>query len=362
MYRWLGVVGCLLGATAGAQDMQACGGTPGLPGWVQAGVYSGTLGPSTVTLELSPRNANANRYFYAGHAQDLRLTPFHSGNTLILQEEVRLDYGTESTVSGCLTLERDGTALRGSWKAPGTSRVLKVQLQAVNVAKVPLNLPASPGLVRLRRSDPLAFLKLNRAWTVAADGRSTTEPQSRLSYPRVPGATAALKLVLQDRLLEHAAAALDCNSGLPQKASGDDGYTLNASVTLLTSRLLSLREDVGYFCGGAHPDSNTTGLILDRATGRRIPLQTLWPSLTPARLKALYLASPGAEPDSECDDILHGMDPSFAIHLTPAGVNLTPDSLPHVISACAETVVVPYGQLRTGANRASPYYPELYGR
>ncbi|GGL97617.1 hypothetical protein [Deinococcus aerophilus] len=362
MYRWLGVVGCLLGATAGAQNVQACGGTPGLPAWVQAGVYSGTLGSSTVTLGLSPRNIDANRYFYAGRAADLFLTPFRSGNTLILQEEVRLDYGAETTVSGCLTLERDGTALRGTWKVPGTARTLKVTLEAMNVAKVALKLPASPGLTRLRRSDPLTFLKLNRPWTNTADGRRTREPLSGLSYPRVPGASPALELVLQDRLLEHAAAGLNCKSWLPQRAQGDDGYTLNVGVTLLTSRLLSLREDVGYSCGGAHPDSSTTGLILDRATGRHIPLQTLWPSLTPARLKTLYLALPGTEPDSECDDILHGMEPSFAVYLTPAGLNLTPDSLPHVIAACAETVMVPYGQLRTGANRASPYYPELYGR
>ncbi len=359
MRRLLCLVGLALLASAGAQDLRKCGGVAGAPTWVRSGVYSGTLGPKVVTLALDRQDIDANRYFYAGRAGDLSLTAFHSGETLILQEEVRKSLSPASVVTGCFTLTRVDGGLRGSWKAPGAASPLKVSLEPLNVAQLPLKLPSSPGLLKLRRSDPLSFVKLNRAWVMAADGQSVREPLSGLTYPRVPGAGAALRATLQDRLLLNAVDALQCLSLLPEDMS-DEGYTLNATVTLLTSRLLSLREDVYYFCGGAHPGNFSVGLILDRMTGQPVPLAALWPSLTPSRLKTLYLAASAADPVSECDDVLRDMAGSYAVSLGSAGLTLTPDGLPHVYSACAESVTVPYGQLRRGANTASPYFADLY--
>ncbi len=322
-------------------------------------MYAGILGTKAVTLGLDTRETGASRYFYAGRKRDLALTAFHSGNTLILQEEVRKSLGTAPVVTGCFTLTWLGGELRGSWKVPGATSTLRVSLAPMNVAALPLRLLASPGLIRLRREDPLAFVKLNRVWTVAADGQSVREPLSGLSYPRLPSGSTGLQAALQDRLLIHAVNALECASNLPENSEGE-GYHLNAAVTLLTSRLLSLREDVDYYCGGAHPDNTTSGLILDRLSGRPVPLSALWPSLTAARLKALYLATSASDPASECDDTLREMDSSFAVSLGIGGLTLTPTALPHVVSACAESVVVPYGQLRRGANTVSPYFADLY--
>jgi hypothetical protein len=350
----------VLSASAGAQDLQKCGGVPGPPAWARSGVYSGVLGNRPITLGLNTPDPSSSRYFYAGRPNDLRLTAFHSGEALILQEELRPSLGAGPVVSGCFTLNRTGGALRGNWKAPGTSRTLRVSLELLNVARLPLNLPSSPGLLRLRNRDPLAFVKLNRAWVVAADGQSVREPLSGLSYPRLPEASPALQAALQDRLLMHAVNALECASELPENSG--EGYSLSAGVTLLTSRLLSVREEADYFCGGAHPDTTTSGLILDRASGRPVSLAALWPSLTPGRLKTLYLAASASDPASECDDVLREMDSSFAASLSSGGLTLTPTALPHVVSACAESVVIPYGQLRRGANPASPYFADLYPR
>ncbi|GGO29252.1 hypothetical protein GCM10008949_22710 [Deinococcus humi] len=332
---------------------------PDAPAWVRSGVYSGVLGTKSVTLGLDASDPAANRYFYAGRKRDLRLTAFHSGDTLILQEEVRKSLGSAPVVTGCFTLTSLEGELRGSWKVPGAASTLRVSLEPLNVAALPLKLLPSPGLIRLRKKDPLAFVRLNRVWSVAADGQSVREPLSGLSYPRLPNASSGLQAAMQDRLLSHAVNALECASNLPENGDGE-GYHLSAAVTLLTSRLLSLREDIDYYCGGAHPDSATSGLILDRASGRPVPLSALWPSLTPTRLKALYLATSASDPASECDDTLREMDSSFAVSLSGGGLTLTPTALPHVVSACAESVVVPYGQLRRGANPASPYFTDLY--
>ncbi|CAM3830697.1 hypothetical protein [Deinococcus frigens] len=361
MHKWLSLLVLALAASAGAQDLKKCGGVPGLPAWARAGVYSGTVGPSGVTLGLGLPGDFPHRSFYAGQADDLFLAPFHQGNTLILQEEVRTDAEERWAVTGCFTLEEGAGAWRGSWKVPGKAAALKVVLKPLDVGRVPLKLLPSLGVLKLRRNDPLAFLKLNHPWRVTADGQSTLEPLTGLTYPRPAGASAALNSVLQDRLLGHAVTTLDCRSMLPQGTGSDGGgYEMRAAITLLTPRLLSLREDVGYYCGGAHPDSFTTGLILDRAKGRPISLLSLWPSLTPARLGALYLGASASDPASECDDVLRDMQDSFAVSLSSGGLTLTPDSLPHVVSACAESVVIPYGQLRRGANTGSPYFADLY--
>uniref|UniRef100_UPI00029AFBF0 hypothetical protein n=1 Tax=Halococcus hamelinensis TaxID=332168 RepID=UPI00029AFBF0 len=66
-------------------------------------------------------------------------------------------------------------------------------------------------------------------------------------------------------------------------------------MTFRSPHLLSVFENAGYFCGGAHPDAFDVGLILDRATGRPVPVTAIWPGLTPARLRTLYLARSGAE-------------------------------------------------------------------
>lgn len=350
-----------LSASAGAQTLKKCGGVPNPPDWARSGVYTGTLGTKAVTLALDVRNADSTRYVYAGRPHDLSLQAFHSGDTLILQEEVRRTLGEASVVTGCFTLTRSDDGLRGTWKAPGAAGTLRVRLEPLNVARMPLNLPSSPGLLKLRNSDPLAFVKLNRAWAVAPDGQSVREPLSGLGYPRVPGAGPALRAALQDRLLLHAVNALECGSSLPENMA-DEGYNLSATVTLLTPRLLSLREDADYYCGGAHPDTFSVGLILDRTTGRLVPLSALWPSLNPARLKALYLSASAADPVSECEDVLRDMEGSFAVSLGSVGLSLTPNALPHVYQACAESVAVPYTQLRRGANTASPYFADLYAK
>ena len=156
--------------------------------------------------------------------------------------------------------------------------------------------------------------------------------------------------------LRHAADALDCRALLPEAAQQDpqEGYTLRAAITLSNARLLSLRDDVDYYCGGAHPDNWTEGVILDRATGRAVLLTTLFPKLGAARQKTLYLSAVKAKVDAECLNVLREDADEFTAHLSAAGVNLTPSDLPHVVSACAETVTLPYATLRGDANLNSP--------
>ncbi|WP_291429278.1 hypothetical protein [Deinococcus sp.] len=346
--------------SAGSQGAPSCGGTPGVPGWARTATYRGTLGTLPIALQLTPGRFGS-RYFYERRSLDIFLEEFRSGEQLILQESVGQTLSSNSVTTGCFTLSPVQGGLKGTWQAPG-GRAAPVTLKAVNALTLPLNLPSSPGLQRLRRDDPLAFLKLNRPWVRTAS--SVREPLSGLHYPRVPGASAPLNAALQDRLLKNAVSALDCRSMLPpdRQSSDDAGYQLQAAVTLQRPHLLSLREDVYYECGGAHPDYYSVGLILDRATGREVNPATIWPTLTASRQETLYLSGVRRQVEASCLDVLTQSSLDFTANLTPAGLNLTPTSLPHVFAGCDETVVVPYATLRPDANTASPYFPDLYVR
>ncbi|GGL13312.1 hypothetical protein GCM10010844_35180 [Deinococcus radiotolerans] len=345
--------------SAGAQAA-SCGAAPGLPDWARGGTYRGTLGSLPVALSLDPKGESL--YFYEGRSLDLLLEAGHAGNQLVLQESVRRTLGSDPVVTGCFTLMPSGTSLKGTWQAPGAQGPQEVVLTPLDATRLPLRLPLSPGLSVLRRDHPLTFLKLNRPWVTAADGRSVREPLSGVRYPRVPGASAALNAALQDRQLRHAADALDCRATLPEDAQRDpqEGYNANVQVTLLNARLLSLREDVDYYCGGAHPDNWTQGVILDRATGRAVPLTTLFPKLSAARQNTLYLNAARGAVDAECLTVLRETTLDFTAHLSAQGLNLTPSGLPHVVAACAETVTLPYAALRGDANLSSAYVRTLY--
>ncbi|MFW8627479.1 hypothetical protein [Deinococcus sp. ME38] len=356
MLRWMFTAALVLGTGAQAAG---CGGTEGQPDWARAGAFRGTLGALPVALSFDPRGES--RYFYEGRSLDLFLEARRSGNALVLEESVRRDFG-ERVLTGCFTLMPAPGGLKGTWQAPGAARALEVNLTPLDTASLPIRLPLSPGLSALRRDDPLAFLKLNRPWVTLPGGRAVREPLSGVTYPRVPGASGALNAALQDRQLRHAADALDCRATLPESAQKDpqEGYNLSAGITLSNARLLSLREDVDYYCGGAHPSYWTEGVILDRVTGRAVPLTTLFPKLSAARQKTLYLSGVKAQVDTECLNVLRDSAGGFTAHLSATGVNLTPSDLPHVVGVCAETVTLPYATLRGDANLNSPLVKTLY--
>ncbi|WP_233218720.1 hypothetical protein [Deinococcus arcticus] len=351
---------------AGAQAPGSCGGTNEWPEWLPratqgAALFRGMIGGLPVALRLAPQDDT--RYFYERRGIDLDLTARRSGQTLILEETVRKTRASEPVVTGCFRLSPTAAGLKGTWQAPGKAP-LAVTLNRVDPEKLPLALGVSPGLLSLRTGDPMAFLKVNRPWVKAADGRSVREPASGVVYPRVPGGSAALNAALQDRQLDHAVSTLDCRAMLPQDLQNDPqaGYEVRTQLTFQKGQLLSLRDDVYYDCGGAHPDSFTEGAILDRTTGKAVALQALWPRLTPARQKELYLKAVQSGMDRECLNVLREEAPSFTAHLSPAGLNLTPSGLPHVVAACAETGVIPFATLRAEANSASKYFNSVYGR
>jgi hypothetical protein len=347
-----------------------CGGQSGLPNWFAPGVYSGRLGPQQITLQLITPAADDDEvgaYAYAGRAASLNLRGAQRGGALVLAEQVWSGPAQGQQTSGCLSLTRPGAAsggaaLSGTWRSPA-GKMLPLNLTRLDPARVPLRLLNTPGVSKLRAEDPLAFLKLNTVWPRTAS--TVTEPLSGVNYPRVPLASAALAGALQDRQLLAAASALDCATQLGGAYSGE-GFTLQAQITRLSPRLVSLRESAQYYCGGAHPDAFEDGVLLDRRSGRRLSLTAIWPGLTPARQLALYLAQYPAS-EAECRTVVREQvgapgAGSFTGWLSRAGLVLSPTFLPHAAADCAQTLTLSYAALRPQAKASGAYFRDLYPR
>lgn len=351
-----------------------CGGVAGLPTWfntilAQGGVYRGTLGKQSITLQLKKPEGNddeAGGYFYQLRQTDLTLLGSHSGKILVLAEQVWGGPDKGLQITGCFMLQQVGSGLVGEWKSPAGKRSA-VSLKLLKVAAQPLKLLNTAAARKLRVSSPLTFLKLNTVWPAVEQG--VREPLSGVVYPRLAGASTALTAALQDRQLLAAQQALNCQSQLAETAQTGDGFTLSAEITHQTYKLISLHESAEYYCGGAHPDNFDSGLILNKQSGQVVKLTTLWPKLSVAKQLSLYLAGyPSEGADQECASLIqtsaepNSPYPQFAAWLIPQGLNLVPNFLPHVAGACAEVVTLGYAQLRPLANLKSVYAAELYGR
>ncbi|WP_456830807.1 hypothetical protein [Deinococcus sp. UYEF24] len=368
-------------AAARAKLFQGCGGVEAktLPSGIVPGIYRGKLGTQAITLELAgavdPDSEHADRYAYDRHGVAIALergrAADRTANYSLLGVE-SVFQGDGFAARGCLNLAADGDGLKGQWFTPDGKKKLPVTLARVNVNVMPLALPRSPALTKLRSSDPFTFLALNRAWTKTAGGLK--EPLTGVTYPRVPGGAAALNSALQDGQLKLAAEALDCLSGGGVNLQNGTDYSGSGTLSWKSRHLVSLHEEVELYCGGAHPDNYTDGVTLDAQSGRAVKLLgkpgTLWPSLSAARLQALYLARySGTDVDAECRDEVAGGDGSdteygfpYALYLTPQGLAVWPNYLPHVSTACAEVVTIPFAKLRSLADPKSVYFRDLYSR
>ncbi len=365
---------------ARAKLFQRCGGVEAktLPTGIVPGIYRGTLGTQAITLELKGNGSQegqmaTDRYAYDRHGVAIALERGRAANRTANYAFLGVEavfQGDGSVARGCLSLVADGSRMKGQWFTPDHQQQLSVVLLRVNVAAVSLALPSSPGLLSLRSSDPFTFLALNRAWTKTAGGLK--EPLSGVTYPRVVGGAPALNAALQDGQLKLAADALDCLSGSGVNLQNGTDYSGSGTLSWKSTHLTSLHEDVELYCGGAHPDNYTAGVILDARSGKTVKLAgkpgTLWPALDARKVQAFYLAGYPKDGDiQECLDAVSMPEISseydnYTLYLTAEGLSLWPTYLPHVAGACAEAVTVPYAKLRALADPKSVYFRDLYSR
>lgn len=320
----------------------------------QAEVYQGTLGTYPIALQLE--KDFTGKYAYLSKGLSLELKGQNQQGTVTLTEQVFDREAGGFKTTGRFQLKPIQNGYSGTWKAPNSQKTLSVQLKKFTPTTA-FKIPVSGGLKKLQQEDPYAFLILNHPWITLRNG-SVQEPRSKVTYPRVKNRM-QLNLTLQDLQLKEATNALDCLS-LGEGSGGSQEWDSNTSVTYQNTVLYSIRTDTYLYCGGAHPDTMSTGHVLDLKTGKKITLGQLWDRLTPQKQRALYMEHNIKQADPDCIEALK-TDPSdtFEWNLTSKGLALWPNFLPHVVAACGETVVLPYNTLKAYARAGSPYLNTL---
>jgi len=150
----------------------------------------------------------------------------------------------------------------------------------------------------------------------------------------------------------------ECSRSTLAQFGYDGEYRDLRRPILLSKRWLVTEEIFSADCGGAYPSAGVNYHTWDLRTGNRVDILS-W--LTHARAKQAdpqgnaadvdpysklrrVLASHWKRDDEDCKDIPDSPSTEWMIHPTAKGLMFTP-SLPHVIAACAEDVLIPYAKI-----------------
>lgn len=221
----------------------------------------------------------------------------------------------------------------------------------------------------------LAFAVLGFA--VAAGARAGDGPVAMQGAKPVAHAIAAFPQIVANR---GDAAAMQINRALEGADASVDrlaadckhykGWHRNVAVTMRGPRYLSLIALDDWYCGGAYPDTDTTALVYDLATGAPIAWARLFPPdfiakagpspgggvsdpilVDSPRLWDLFVKTANAAEHDECNDVRN--DPSGTGTKLMVWPDAKDDALellaadfPHVVKACAGPATVPTAELR----------------
>lgn len=251
----------------------------------RAELWQGTLGKSAIVADLSFNETGADgQYFYRRHHRVIALARVEAG-----QEAAK------TTPKGMFTLEESsmdaertsywrlvppaGATLNGEWVGGG--KRLPIRLRRID----PATLPATDDqwLTELRAREPFRYLQLQGL--PLQPGKVETVDGFRLQWWREPVSDVALFRVqsgypaAQLPAINHALAraqwnavtdAFDCTS------STNGEYEFSATLDYIGRDALSVALATSYYCGGAHPDFDVSGLNLDPRTGRELTLEDVF--------------------------------------------------------------------------------------
>lgn len=324
--------------------------------------YTGTLGKTSIVVELTSNPATAEtpfagRYFYASKGIDIPLDGVSAkAGTLILNEQgicsetackndddgytVRFPVAAKWTLSA----SADGKTLSGSWTAKGKS--LPIALTEIGTRTLPDDTEMTPlGLASIitdfaigdtpitNETSPYDFLRMDvpplKSQPTTMEGsvfQYLSDPRTKFEFPTIvsladgsdPSATNAW---LKAKHWSYNADAFDCEarqyagfgwtSMVSYAAGSYGGYTENefTEVLGLTPTILSFLESGSTDCGYAHPNNHAEYNNIDVKAGKPLDM---------ARVFAGWRTSDdenGAGPSKALADFVRS-------HLKDADINL----------------------------------------
>jgi hypothetical protein len=316
------------------------------PPW--EGVWRGTIGAYPVVACLARDGLGEGRgaYYYLSKRSILRL---QAGTGEGRWQE---DAAEHKSAPVWKLNAPSGSALAGTW-SDGAGRDLPVAMTRVayvhdeGACGSRAFMAPRLGPVKIVRKAAvkggLAYEALNydvgsQFETVAIDGFALVQ--------KMPGDAAINRAVALDPLKpENEADFATCLSGGIRSLGMDGDFSISAAPAPVPGDFLAVTTQIGYYCGGPHPDAFTRDRAFDRRSGAEI---ALWRWIAPpalragtgptrelaAKLRALVLRRYPSG-DAECRNPVRD-NAYWGAALTASGLSYTPQ-LPHVVAACAET-------------------------
>ena len=332
------------------------------PALADAVTYTGTLGKTSIVVELTSDPATATtpfagRYFYASKGIDIPLDGVSAkGGKLTLNEEApctettcALDddgYVTKFPIGGKWTLaaSADGKTLSGTWQSKG--KALPIALTQAGTRTLPDDTEMTPlGLgaivadiamgeaVITRQTSPYDFLRMDvpptKSDPTTMEGSTfqyLSDPRTKFQFPTILSLKdgsdpSAANAYLRSVHWSMNADAFDCearqyagfdwSASVGYAAGTYGGYTENefTEVQGLTPKILSYLESGSTDCGYAHPNNHAEYNNIDIAAGQPLDLSRIFTGWRKSDDEN------GAGPSKELADFVRS-------HLKDPGLNL----------------------------------------
>lgn len=348
--KMLAVGAILLGTHFSAADARS-------PMW--SGVWQGSIGMLPVRACLVRRydGAGAGIYFYRLRLKLIGLE--QQGSSKTWRE------GADSTKAprpewqfGTITQE----LLTGTWSYGRQRLPFRLTRVASNedepCGSLAFNAPRLRPLIVIKRRAMLNGVGFTRLTLDPGSSLSEVVKLSTFALDGGDAATSRINARLFAPFSKKPAESMwwDCITGGQASPGMGGDYNQEITPTLITARWLAATEELGYYCGGAHPDGGTTSLTFDRRTGAIVNLNgwlnaaAIEPrpdieksavAIKPA-LRRLAMTQ-DKEIDAECRGSIEGAE-FWDIGLTKTGLVFTP-GMSHALAACANPVTIPWAKL-----------------
>jgi len=325
-------------------------------------------------------NTNAI-YFYQNSLKDIHLEGTKKNNVFTLV------FKKGDTIQEKFILKKvDNINLEGTWSnAQGKS--FPVKLSPIDFSNYQSTLPKDYyedeklNLIKLKflefkKQKTTVYKKKEIVWYIE---KHCNAPFFRLGDTFSEKSKNAVNPILEKIQIKNAIWQLNCSSDWYYNTGGNISF--NTELTFLNSNLLGFKISSDWYCGGAYPDTGTTGYLIDLNTGKNHEIDDIiafdksvttknesnfdsWlkyrqnyfaPKLYAIVNSKQHFVKPKENDEEPCDmtnlDIWWG-DETWVY--TEKGIEFTP-SFPHAMRACEETFLVSFEKLKKYKNPKFKY-------
>lgn len=351
----------------------ALGAVPVKANTLTPGLYEGTIGTLPIRVCFDDSASVAGTYYYLKHLKPIGLFN-QDGDANALREATGYE---ENTGGQWRTLRQSGGIITGQWT--NGKRRLPIRLKEVLYTGGEYTGPCE--------SKQFLTPRLAGSSIKASAADFATAPVTILEFVPGPGfdaetvfissfaiagpaqrgdaaINANLRRVLPVGVDESDSGFMECMGMMHLSWGWDGNFEHVAKPEVLNPRWLGVLHTQGVYCGGAHPNFWEARQVFDRSTGEEAdpsawlrkgalvfyeidsespnppkrPVQALGPEV------GALVSQRWSDGDSECRDFLTDSSFGWDLGLGEGGMVFKPE-LPHVATACIQTVTVPWGDL-----------------